>query len=597
MPLIHDAVFGCVTWTKEMHQKFLDAIEILGNAKVVPKKTVEVMGVPGLTRVNVARHLQFPEMNANKAISMGVLLVNDDLACGEKVAEVLRHCNHEVLHTGTVYDALHSIWENKDRLDLVITNVQKLESDGVAIIRNIEGRLKLKALLICTDERVEPKDELLSFSAYFLSGLSLNGLSNLLVNAKGVKEEKVLAAAANQQENVQMPSVSNAAVVDTNKASSSIKDATRLSLKRKAVELYEERSEDSNGDRCKGKKTRVTWTKEMHQKFVDAIAILGNDKAVPKKIVEVMGVPGLTRENVASHLQKYRCYMKTENNPSSLSCVSTRTGLRDLGVLTSPLSNDLVFDSRSNTQFVSRTRGSHLSDVRNMMQLREKHGSSYDNSNSKTSKFVGYRFIGNQIDYGSINKINKVPDFFTTARLQDQSTSLVQQQPLFDPSSILQQSSLLGSSAPRIHGQEADSLSSYAPKIDSQLQGPPTQQPGEFSDSLLDHLQQPWDTPANAAPFHDPSTVLRSDQDFPLLPGDGFSEQAPGGYLEDILQQHCSPAPPPPSPPLVAEFFQNSDDIFDQGGNYDYLIDGIGNTYDQFDSIQEFDDILFSEDD
>jgi hypothetical protein len=33
-------------------------------------------------------------------------------------------------------------------------------------------------------------------------------------------------------------------------------------------------------------------------------------EAVPKKILELMKVDGLTRENVASHLQKYRLYLK-----------------------------------------------------------------------------------------------------------------------------------------------------------------------------------------------------------------------------------------------------------------------------------------------
>jgi hypothetical protein len=40
-------------------------------------------------------------------------------------------------------------------------------------------------------------------------------------------------------------------------------------------------------------------------------------EAVPKKILELMKVDGLTRENVASHLQKYRLYLKRvqQNTP------------------------------------------------------------------------------------------------------------------------------------------------------------------------------------------------------------------------------------------------------------------------------------------
>ncbi|CAO2816889.1 unnamed protein product [Amaranthus hypochondriacus] len=58
------------------------------------------------------------------------------------------------------------------------------------------------------------------------------------------------------------------------------------------------------------KKSRVVWSVELHRKFVAAVNQLGLDKAVPKKILELMNVEKLTRENVASHLQKYRLYLK-----------------------------------------------------------------------------------------------------------------------------------------------------------------------------------------------------------------------------------------------------------------------------------------------
>lgn len=126
--------------------------------------------------------------------------------------------------------------------------------------------------MIDIDEKADLKGEPLSLSAYFLTGLSLTDLSHLLVNAKQVKEDKMVAA-TNQQDNVQLASVSNAVVAEANKDSLSIEDAARLSQKQKTVELYEETG-------YKGKKRRITWTNKMHQKFLDAIERLGYDSKI-----------------------------------------------------------------------------------------------------------------------------------------------------------------------------------------------------------------------------------------------------------------------------------------------------------------------------
>lgn len=58
------------------------------------------------------------------------------------------------------------------------------------------------------------------------------------------------------------------------------------------------------------KRPRLVWTPELHKRFVEAVAHLGIKNAVPKTIMQLMNVEGLTRENVASHLQKYRLYLK-----------------------------------------------------------------------------------------------------------------------------------------------------------------------------------------------------------------------------------------------------------------------------------------------
>ena len=73
------------------------------------------------------------------------------------------------------------------------------------------------------------------------------------------------------------------------------------------------------------KRPRLVWTPPLHKRFVDAVSHLGIKNAVPKTIMQLMNVEGLTREPVASHLQKYRLYLKRlrgcsestmENSPS-----------------------------------------------------------------------------------------------------------------------------------------------------------------------------------------------------------------------------------------------------------------------------------------
>ncbi|XP_064948942.1 protein PHR1-LIKE 2 isoform X2 [Musa acuminata AAA Group] len=51
-------------------------------------------------------------------------------------------------------------------------------------------------------------------------------------------------------------------------------------------------------------KPRLRWTADLHERFVDAVAQLG--EATPKAIMRTMGVKGLTLFHLKSHLQKYR---------------------------------------------------------------------------------------------------------------------------------------------------------------------------------------------------------------------------------------------------------------------------------------------------
>ncbi|XP_024465475.1 two-component response regulator ORR26 isoform X5 [Populus trichocarpa] len=100
-----------------------------------------------------------------------------------------------------------------------------------------------------------------------------------------------------------------------------------LTLIKKRKDIESKHDEKDIGDNTSAKKARVVWSVELHQKFVKAVNQIGFDttslscfyramtsnvclaEVGPKKILDLMNVPRLTRENVASHLQKYRLYL------------------------------------------------------------------------------------------------------------------------------------------------------------------------------------------------------------------------------------------------------------------------------------------------
>ncbi|XVE96080.1 hypothetical protein REPUB_Repub02eG0190600 [Reevesia pubescens] len=85
-------------------------------------------------------------------------------------------------------------------------------------------------------------------------------------------------------------------------------------------------------------KTRIRWTQDLHDKFVECIKRLGGaEKATPKAILKLMDTEGLTIFHVKSHLQKYRIakYMpdsaegKSEKRTSTtdVTQIDVKTGL------------------------------------------------------------------------------------------------------------------------------------------------------------------------------------------------------------------------------------------------------------------------------
>ncbi|XP_059076394.1 myb family transcription factor EFM-like [Cryptomeria japonica] len=86
----------------------------------------------------------------------------------------------------------------------------------------------------------------------------------------------------------------------------------------------------SNGAQSQ-RKARMCWSPELHRRFVSALQQLGGSQvATPKQIRGLMKVDGLTNDEVKSHLQKYRLYIKRPS-PSPQTSASQAPQLVVLG--------------------------------------------------------------------------------------------------------------------------------------------------------------------------------------------------------------------------------------------------------------------------
>ncbi|KAK2985345.1 hypothetical protein RJ640_008696 [Escallonia rubra] len=79
-------------------------------------------------------------------------------------------------------------------------------------------------------------------------------------------------------------------------------------LKSRKYARKNEKGESTNKTKAGRVRRKVCteWTDELHSKFMVAVGQLGEGRCYPKEILEHMNVPGLTRMQVASHLQKCR---------------------------------------------------------------------------------------------------------------------------------------------------------------------------------------------------------------------------------------------------------------------------------------------------
>ncbi|XP_057853648.1 two-component response regulator ORR24 isoform X1 [Cryptomeria japonica] len=275
-----------------------------------------MLGNISINNGNGGKALNEDELNDSFPVGMRVLVVDDDPICLLLLEKLLKRCQYNVTSCGQARTALKLLRENKDKFDLVISDVYMPDMDGFKLLELVGLEMDLPVIMMSANGETSAVMKGITHGAcdYLLKPVRFEELKNIWqhVVRKKKTDTKDHDLVGQGDENEK----GRCEMEDGEYPSSANEGADRnWKHNRKRKDQNDEGDEDDdnehdNEDPSTSKKPRVVWSVELHQQFVSAVNSLGIDKAVPKRILELMNVQGLTRENVASHLQKYRLYLK-----------------------------------------------------------------------------------------------------------------------------------------------------------------------------------------------------------------------------------------------------------------------------------------------
>lgn len=250
-------------------------------------------------------------------VGMRVLAVDDDSTCLRVLESLLLRCQYHVTTTNQAVRALEMLRENKDQFDLVISDVHMPDMDGFKLLELVGLEMDLPVIMLSANGETQAVMKGISHGAcdYLLKPVRIEELKNIWQHV--IRRKKFDPRDQNNLdcgEDCDKNQLANSEGLQGSLADGSSDRNAKLNRKRKDQnEDDEDDDEDNlheNEDPSAQKRPRVVWSVDLHRKFVAAVNQLGIEKAVPKRILDLMNVERLSRENVASHLQKYRLYLK-----------------------------------------------------------------------------------------------------------------------------------------------------------------------------------------------------------------------------------------------------------------------------------------------
>ncbi|CAN8255734.1 unnamed protein product [Cochlearia groenlandica] len=226
-----------------------------------------------------------------------VLVFDEDPEYSLKLVKYLQAFQYNVTKCLEEKKAMELLRDQKSMIDIAIIDVQNSNDDRFRSISEIISQRALPIIVTSENDSVES-----------ITNWIWSGACDYLTKPIRPEELRCIFKHVLKKKRVTSNRVALASALETEEKVITSAEKSHSNKKKR---------EEENGYNVRDfttKKRRVVWDDELHQKFIEAVEYLGVENAVPKKILERMMVAGISREHVASHLQKYRITLKKEND-------------------------------------------------------------------------------------------------------------------------------------------------------------------------------------------------------------------------------------------------------------------------------------------
>ncbi|KAJ1260123.1 hypothetical protein BS78_10G208000 [Paspalum vaginatum] len=241
--------------------------------------------------------------------ALRVLVVDDDRITLVLLKRLLNLCNYDnvttVMDASTALEMLRERKDRDDQFDLVIGDVFMVDGiNGFKLLELIGLEMEIPVIMLSAKNEME----------IMMKGIKNGACDYLVKQVRNIWMHVARKNRADPRNKISNDSDNAGQKLQSGDGKNGDKDGANQTKTHSKKNKKDEAGAEKDREEKSQKKQRIEWCAELHKKFVEAIDQIGIERAVPKKILEVMNVDGLSRDNVASHLQKHRLYLKKLND-------------------------------------------------------------------------------------------------------------------------------------------------------------------------------------------------------------------------------------------------------------------------------------------